>query len=733
MDLSPSSTGSPANGSIALPDIEQLMGRFPNLEIEYLIGQGGMGAVYRARQTNLDRTVALKILSPRLNTDPAFAERFTREARTLARMTHPNIVTVFDFGQSEAMHYLVMEYIDGVNLRDAIETTRFEPVQALAVIGQICDALQYAHDQGIVHRDIKPENILVNSSGLVKIADFGLAKLLGPTPGEFTLTHTRQVLGTLKYMAPEQIERPERVDHRADLYSLGVVFYELLTGELPIGRFAVPSAKAEINKRLDEVVLKTLEKEPDHRYQHASEIKTAVETANLAPATERPPEHPQPALSYPATPALPFKTDDLYGGMANGYGIARIREPDTLEVEVEIQDCLGATKSPARTVTVPIARLSSVHFKTGVFRDTVAVQAETMAAVTDIPGAKRGLMRMYTSKSDAAIARQFVENVKRRLPSNREFSDSHLPVPPTAPVKSGTVGPPAVSAIRQEDRDALSDSLRVPTFGMWITGLMHLGLAAFLVLTLIRGSMSGTDRLDGLLDGILRTLGRFLYVGSPTQVLWSTLTSLGFAVLLFAVAWHLYRQRGYAVALLGSILLVCLPIHPLAVVTLPLGIWALIVLDRTSAKQVFRDHSKRLANRSGATRDPGGNVLRWLLVAVALFLLFASGMGIILTAITHSRARVVQTAEAPPVNAMTVRQSAQAVDSIQQIEVAEQNASATVDQSEAVTHAKQPPGDGVIVARVGWMFLFGAMAVVALLLSLAFTVWWLVRRKSPVF
>src|SRR5439155_6700067 len=152
------------------------------------------------------------------------------------------------------------------------------PRETLAIVPQICEALQYAHDQGIVHRDIKPENILVEKSGRVKIADFGLAMLAGREPESPRLTQPREVMGTPHYMAPEQVEKPQLVDHRADIYSLGVVFYELLTGELPLGRFAPPSQKVQIDVRLDEVVLRTLEKEPEKRYQQVSELKTEVDS-----------------------------------------------------------------------------------------------------------------------------------------------------------------------------------------------------------------------------------------------------------------------------------------------------------------------------------------------------------------------------------------------------------------------------------------------------------------------
>ncbi len=278
------------------PALAELTAAFPNLELRELIGQGGMGFVYKARQPKLDRLVALKILPQSLATDPAFAERFTREARVLARLNHPNIVAIHDFGQAGDFFYLLMEFVDGVNLRQAMKAGRFTPAQALAVVPKICEALQYAHNEGVLHRDIKPENVLVDKKGRVRIADFGLAKILGREPKDLRLTGARDVVGTPNYMAPEQVEKPQQVDHRADIYSLGVVFYEMLTGELPLGRFAPPSQKVRVDVRLDEVVLHALEKEPQRRYQHASEVKTDVECIAQRPV---PPSQPVP-------PAAPF-------------------------------------------------------------------------------------------------------------------------------------------------------------------------------------------------------------------------------------------------------------------------------------------------------------------------------------------------------------------------------------------------------------------------------------------
>jgi predicted Ser/Thr protein kinase len=283
------------------PSLERLAAAFPQLEVLEFIGQGGMGAVYKARQKQLDRVVALKVLPPGIGGDPSFAERFTREAKALAKLMHPNIVALFEFGQADGIYYLLMEYVDGVSLGPLLRASRVSAREALAIVPQICDALQYAHDQGIVHRDIKPENILLDRRGRVKVADFGLAKLVGagagragsplpavasqmgdgahgvtrPTDG---LTDAGKIMGTPNYMAPEQVEHPAEVDHRADIYALGVVFYQMLTGELPGKRIEAPSKKVQIDVRLDEVVMRALEKDPERRYSQASVLKTQVET-----------------------------------------------------------------------------------------------------------------------------------------------------------------------------------------------------------------------------------------------------------------------------------------------------------------------------------------------------------------------------------------------------------------------------------------------------------------------
>jgi predicted Ser/Thr protein kinase len=279
-------------GPFTLPQLDALAVLFPQLEILGLLGRGGMGVVYQARQRGLDRLVALKILPPQISGEPAFAERFAREARSLARLSHPNIVTVFDLGKSGSLYYFLMEFVDGVNLRQLLQSHRLTPQETLALVPQICEALEYAHGEGVIHRDIKPENILLDRKGRVKIADFGLSKLMEPGSRDLQLTQSNQVMGTLHYMAPEQWERPLDVDHRADIYSLGVVLYEMLTGELPLGRFELPSKKAAVDSRLDELVLRTLERNPNRRCQQASEVRFQLEaiagvSSRLSPEVSR--------------------------------------------------------------------------------------------------------------------------------------------------------------------------------------------------------------------------------------------------------------------------------------------------------------------------------------------------------------------------------------------------------------------------------------------------------------
>ena len=284
---------------------ESLAPLFPEFADFTLLGTGGMGAVYRATHTRLNRPVAIKILHADLAASPDFTARFHREAQTLARLSHPSIVTLHDFGERASVLYLVMEHVPGTNLRALLRANKLEPQQALSIAHALCTALEYAHSEGIVHRDIKPENVLIDAKGRIKIADFGLAKLHDDRSP--AITHTGQAMGTPHYMAPEQLERPHDVDHRADLYSLGVVLYEMLTGVLPLGRYQPPSRRANTDAQVDSVVERALEREPDRRYPDAAAMRTDVERASSTalPAAVRAPAAPATAATLPSALSVP--------------------------------------------------------------------------------------------------------------------------------------------------------------------------------------------------------------------------------------------------------------------------------------------------------------------------------------------------------------------------------------------------------------------------------------------
>ena len=333
----------PATPHKALSPAE-LAPHFPQLEILGCLGRGGMGVVYKARQKSLNRLVALKLLAPERVADAKFAQRFTHEAQALAALSHPNIVTIYDFGQAGGFYFLLMEFVDGVNLRQAMKAGRFTPEQALAVVPPVCEALQYAHEHGIVHRDIKPENLLLDRDGRVKIADFGIAKMLGTDgarlwsetqpqhvgepapaaagPADTAALQTEPTLasaaGTPRYMAPEQRDH-RRTDHRADIYSLGVVLYELLTGEMPADKLQPPSRKVQIDVRLDEIVLRALETKPELRFQTAGEFRTQLETI-ATPSSRRREEPPAPPAPTPL-----LKTANAYVSTPDWLASARGR------------------------------------------------------------------------------------------------------------------------------------------------------------------------------------------------------------------------------------------------------------------------------------------------------------------------------------------------------------------------------------------------------------------------
>src|ERR1700712_5264525 len=274
-------------------------------EVGEILGFGGMSEVHLAKDTRLHRDVAVKVLRADLARDPSFYLRFRREAQNAAALNHPAIVAVYDTGEAETpagpLPYIVMEYVDGVTLRDIVHGDGpIPPPQAPEIIPPTCPAPTFSHQHGIIHRDVKPANIMISKAGAVKVMDFGIARALADAGN--SVTQTSAVIGTAQYLSPEQA-RGETVDSRSDVYSLGCVLYEILTGEPPfVGDTPVavayqhvredpipPSERhAGISPELDAVVLKALAKNPDNRYQTAAEMRADLIRVHSGEAPDAP-------------------------------------------------------------------------------------------------------------------------------------------------------------------------------------------------------------------------------------------------------------------------------------------------------------------------------------------------------------------------------------------------------------------------------------------------------------
>jgi eukaryotic-like serine/threonine-protein kinase len=272
----------------------------PGYEDIRLIGQGGMGAVYRARQSRLARIVAIKMLSRQMASSAGFIARFEREAQIVAHLSHPNILAVYDFGEYQDQGYMILEYAEGGTLARRMREQSFTPRQIAEMMEQLSSAVDYAHKRGVLHRDIKPANVLIGEGDILKIADFGIARL---EVADVRLTQTGVILGTPAYMSPEQLLGNE-VDGRSDIYALGTMMYELLTGTLPHqgdNAYAIMHAKVsgdtppaprsihpEIPIELEAICLKCLRTSPDDRYHSAHDLAEALgQFLNPAPPPEK--------------------------------------------------------------------------------------------------------------------------------------------------------------------------------------------------------------------------------------------------------------------------------------------------------------------------------------------------------------------------------------------------------------------------------------------------------------
>jgi formylglycine-generating enzyme required for sulfatase activity/serine/threonine protein kinase len=306
------------------PSVEELSAQLPQYQIEALMGRGGMGAVYKGRQTSLDRPVAIKILSNQLeDADASFAERFKNEARALGKLSHPGIVGVYEFGEAQGgLLYIVMEFVDGTDVAKMIaKQGRLHTEHAMAITAHVCDALAYAHERGIIHRDIKPANIMVGYDGVVKVADFGLAKMTHTQNSG--LTQSGMAMGTLYYMAPEALTLGSAVDQRADIYAVGVMLYQMLTGKLPQGMFEMPSLQIKgLDPRYDRIVAMAMRDDRELRYPSAKALRLELDTILTQPVVkvEVSAKEAPPALNTQALPKRYGAGHDLQPQVRNMTG-----------------------------------------------------------------------------------------------------------------------------------------------------------------------------------------------------------------------------------------------------------------------------------------------------------------------------------------------------------------------------------------------------------------------------
>jgi len=413
----------------------------PGYRLEKLVGKGGMGEVHRAVQLSLGRVVAVKILSGELAADPTFVVRFDKEAAALATLSHPNVVSIVDKGKAENTYFLVMEYVDGPSLREVMRSPLLDIPGALRIIMEIARAIDYAHSRGVVHRDLKPENILFDeqAGGIAKVTDFGLATFFDDSKltSRFNVTETHVSMGTLSYMAPEQRVDAKNADHRADVYSLGVMLYELLVGEVPIGTFDPPSQRRPgTDKRLDGIVLRCLKPSPADRYQRVADLMLELE--------------PFAPVSFSQVPRKISRVEQLKNQVRAVLRKAlRVAEVAVLVAAFAVLGVSFARTryhppprpSPGTALTSPDLRLETATTSRGRIADTSTVRRMVLGEGPDaipliawgrIPGLEGRTVRFPASGDDVSVGRLNLDLVDRDGISAQLIADVTATAPPSS-------------------------------------------------------------------------------------------------------------------------------------------------------------------------------------------------------------------------------------------------------------------------------------------------------------
>ncbi|MEZ6067790.1 MAG: protein kinase [Planctomycetaceae bacterium] len=401
------------------------------------VGQGGMGSVYLGHQVSLDRPCAVKVMSRELAAKPGFVDRFLREARAMAKIDHPHVVTCYAVGEDKGHHYVAMEFIEGRSMQDWIDQLEVIPIPDAVLVALItADALAHAHDLKMIHRDVKPDNILVTARGVIKVSDLGLAKA---TDEDMSMTQSGTGLGTPHYMPPEQARNAKHVDHRCDIYALGCTLYHMVTGKLPfaggtivelitnkeLGKFTpAKRVNSAVPERLDLMIDKAMMKDPAHRYQSMREFITDLESLQLASEGLTFVNHPQRVPQLRG--GTPSQAATLIGGMGSDNSTRALKVPPTPQVRTSAEDAARQNrvadaqkewfvKRIDEGGRVKIGKMTTMQVIAGVKQDKLDVRTQVSASkngpflpLAQVPvfedEAKKLLTRAKVAQRDQGLA-----------------------------------------------------------------------------------------------------------------------------------------------------------------------------------------------------------------------------------------------------------------------------------------------------------------------------------------